>query len=119
MRSILAVAAGAVLGASARWGVGEALGFERFPWATVIVNVLGCALIGWGAMRFRRGTVAWCFVVTGCLGGFTTASAFALDTRQLLDEGRSSSALLYVVVSVAGGLAAVATTRRLAERAAP
>lgn len=85
----------------------------------MIVNVLGCALIGWGAMQLRRGTVAWCFVVTGCLGGFTTASAFALDTQQLLDQGRSSTALLFIVASVAGGLAAVATTRRLAERAAP
>ena len=115
MRTTLAVAAGAAIGASARWGVGEAMSADGFPWATLIVNVLGCALIGWCAMRLRRGTVAWCFVVTGCLGGFTTASAFALDTRHLLDQGRTTVAVLYVVVSVVGGLAAAASTRRLAE----
>lgn len=119
MRTTLAVATGAAIGASARWGVGEVVDVDGFPWATVIVNVLGCALIGWCAMRLRRGTVAWCFVVTGCLGGFTTASAFALDTRRLFDQGRTSVAALYVIVSVVGGLAAATTTRRLAERPAP
>ena len=116
MRVLLPVADGSALGASARWRVGEAAAVDSFPWATVIVNILGCASIGWCAMRLRRGTVAWCFVVTGCLGGFTTASAFALDTRHLFDQGRTTGALLYVVVSVVGGLAAAASTRHLAER---
>lgn len=111
-----AVAAGAVVGASARWAVGEALGAADFPWATLVVNVIGCAAIGWFATRLQPGSAAWCFVITGCLGGLTTASAFGAETRQLVDDGRSAVALAYVVVSVAGGLTAVVASRRWAQR---
>jgi fluoride exporter len=117
MQSSLAVAVGAVIGASTRWLAGEALTSDGFPWATLLVNLLGCAAIGWFAMRLRRGTVAWYFVVTGCLGGFTTASTFAVETRQLVDDGRGATALLYVAVSVVGGIAAAAGTRTRAQRA--
>lgn len=116
MRNALAVSIGAALGASARWAVGVGLAADGFPWATLTVNLLGCALVGWLAMRLERGTAAWCFAVTGCLGGFTTASAFAADTRQLADDGRPVWAVVYTVLSVCGGLAAVATSRRWAER---
>jgi fluoride exporter len=116
MQSSAAVAIGAAIGAAVRWRIGEALTSDGFPWATLLVNLLGCTALGWVAMRLQRGTVAWYFVVTGLLGGFTTASAFAAETRQLVDDGRSASATLYVVLSIVGGLAAVATTRRWAER---
>ncbi|MFP5488167.1 MAG: fluoride efflux transporter FluC [Acidimicrobiia bacterium] len=111
-----AVATGAVAGSSARWAAGEAFATGGFPWATLIVNLLGCAAIGWLAMRLERGTIAWYFAVTGCLGGLTTASAFAVESRQLLDDGRIVTASIYVTTSVLGGLALVAATRHLAER---
>lgn len=115
----VAVASGAVVGASARWAVGVLLSGDGFPWATAVVNVLGCALVGWLAMRLERGTLSWGFTITGCLGGFTTASAFAVDTRRLLDDGRPLWAIVYVALSIIGGLAAVATSRRWAERSGP
>ena len=111
MRSSVAVAVGAVLGASARWCVGELLHVDGFPWATLLVNLVGCALVGWCAFGLQRGTIAWYFTVTGLLGGFTTASTFGVETRALLDAGDGWMALVYVSASVVGGLAAVATTR--------
>lgn len=118
MQSSAAVAIGAVLGATTRWWLGDVLRNDGFPWATLLVNLAGCALVGWCAIRLQRGTAAWYFVVTGCLGGMTTASAFAVETRQLVDDGRVAMAIAYVSISVAGGLAAVATSRHWAQRAA-
>ena len=111
MRSSIAVAAGAALGAGSRWWVGELLASDRFPWATLLVNLLGCGVIGALAIRLERGTDAWYFAVTGLLGGLTTASTFAVETRQLLDDGRTAVAAAYVLASVVGGLAAVSAAR--------
>jgi CrcB protein len=118
MRSALAVATGAAIGAAARWAVGEMLASEGFPWATLVVNVVGCAVMGWCAVTIARRTPAWYFVATGVLGGFTTASAFGVDTRQLLDDGRTVAALAYVAASFGLGLAALSTTRAAALRRA-
>lgn len=111
MRSAFAVATGAALGAAARWAVGELLATDGFPWATLVVNLVGCALIGLAAVRLVRGSARWYLVVTGVLGGFTTASTFAVDTRRLLAEGRPAVALAYVALSVGGGLVATSVTR--------
>jgi CrcB protein len=116
MRSSLAVAAGAAIGAGARWAVGEVLATDGFPWATLLVNLVGAAAIGFAAVRLVRGTVAWSFVVTGLLGGLTTASAFGVDTRGLLDDGRVLSAVTYVAVSVAGSLVATSIARTEGQR---
>lgn len=114
----VAVAVGAVIGTSARWSLGELLTVDGFPWATLLVNVVGCAVAGWCAVAVARRTTAWYFVVTGCLGGFTTASAFAVETRQLLHDGRPAAAAVYLMASVGFGLAAVALARTLTLRSA-
>lgn len=116
MRSSIAVALGAAFGASGRWWIGEALASDGFPWATLLVNVVGCAVIGWCAIRLQRGTVVWYAVVTGLLGGFTTASAFAVETRDLVADGRPAVAAAYVITSLVLGLAAVSSTRTWAQR---
>lgn len=112
----VAVAAGAILGAGGRWATGEILAGGSFPWATLLVNLIGCAAIGVAAVRLERGTAVWSFVVTGLLGGLTTASAFGVDTRRLLDDGRPGSALLYVAASVLGGVVVTATARARGRR---
>lgn len=117
MRSSPAVAVGAVAGASLRWWVATLLDTDGFPWATLLVNVVGCALIGWCAFALQRGTTWWYAVVTGGLGALTTMSAFAAETRALLADGRSAAAVAYVLASTLGGLAVAAATRRWAERA--
>lgn len=118
MRSSLAVAVGAALGASMRWGTGRLLATDGFPWATLLVNLAGCAVVGAAAIRLRRGTDLWYFTVTGVLGGLTTASAFAVETRELVVDGRPLQASAYVVASVVGGIALASATRVRTERAA-
>lgn len=113
MRSLLVVAAGGAIGAGARWGVGEVVSGTDggFPWATFIANVVGCLLIGLATHRLTRGSDAWLAVVVGGLGGFTTFSAFAVETRTLLESGHAATALVYIGASLIVGLGAVELTR--------
>lgn len=106
MRSLLVVAVGGAVGATGRWGIGELLtGTTRgFPWSTFVANVVGCALIGLATRRLARHSDAWLGVVVGVLGGFTTFSTFAVETRGLLDDGRGGTALVYVGASLFVGL---------------
>lgn len=109
------VAIGAALGALGRWQIAEWIGIEpsRLPWETLVVNVVGCLLIGIAAARIAPGSGRWSFGVTGVLGGFTTFSAFSNETRALLDTDRVGTAVAYVAVTLAGGLLAVAAGRRV------
>lgn len=113
MRTYLLVAAGGATGASIRWAVAELITSEpgSFPWATLIVNLVGCALIGLATRYLVRTSDRWYVGVTGVLGGLTTYSAFAVETRDLIDAGRPGTALLYVAVSIVGGLVSVEVAR--------
>ena len=112
MRPYLLVAIGGALGASVRWGVGEWVsGSPGFPYATLLVNVVGCALIGLAARLLLRGSDRWQFAVTGLLGGMTTYSSFAEETRGLIDRGDLTQALLYVAATIVVGLAATEFAR--------
>ena len=114
MTPYLAAAAGGVLGALARWGVGEALPHSpgAWPWVTVLVNLTGCLVLGVlvAALFARHPDSRWLrpFLGTGVLGGYTTFSTFAVDAVQLTDAGAAGTAALYVVVSVVGGVLAAA-----------
>lgn len=113
MRSLLIVGVGGAVGAAGRWGVGELIpGSDGgFPWATFIVNVVGCLAIGLATRWLVRGSDAWLGAVVGVLGGFTTFSTFAVETRGLLDGGRGGTALVYVGASLIVGLVAVDLVR--------
>jgi CrcB protein len=108
-----AAALGGVLGALARWGVAEALPSPTggWPWATLLVNVTGCALIGvlLAVLLARFPAHPWLrpFLVTGVLGGYTTFSTFAVDVVRLVDGGAVGTAVGYLAASVLGGLLAV------------
>ncbi|MFL1464183.1 fluoride efflux transporter FluC [Roseococcus sp. DSY-14] len=97
--NLLAVMAGGALGSAARWGVSLWL---PWPWATLLVNGLGSAAIGALAAQGVSGP-ARLFLVTGVLGGFTTFSAFSLETA-LLWERAPWQAALYVAASLGLGL---------------
>lgn len=113
MRSYLVVAAGGAAGAAARWGVGELIprSDAGFPWSTFVVNIVGCLVIGFATRWVVRGSDAWLGAVVGVLGGFTTFSTFAVETRGLLDDGHGGTALLYVGASLIVGLVAVDLVR--------
>jgi CrcB protein len=84
---------------------------SAFPWATFIVNVLGCLLIGVLIGFFTKQQVEnselKLLFVTGFCGGFTTFSAFALENIKLFQSGNSFIALLYIALSVIVGIFAV------------
>ncbi|HEV3026162.1 MAG TPA: CrcB family protein, partial [Planctomycetota bacterium] len=87
----------------------------RFPWATLLINVLGCFLIGL-LMPWVEGRPEWLvFVITGILGGFTTFSAFGHETHKLAQGTSPFLAAVYVLASVGLGLAAVWGGRGLAK----
>jgi CrcB protein len=108
------VALGAVAGSTLRWAASESIGTRpgAFPAATLLVNLIGCLLVGIAATRIRRGSLIWLALVTGGLGGLTTYSAFAVETRALIDDGHGWTAAAYVVASLTGGLGAAALARR-------
>lgn len=117
------VALGGAIGSLVRFGIDlavPALGIEGdFPWATLLVNVTGCVLIGALAVRLARegSRDPWWvrpLVITGVLGGFTTTSAYALETAVLLDAGRADLAMTYLVATLAVGLLAVLAGERMA-----
>lgn len=106
---ILSVAAGGALGAVLRFLCGAALARDGFPVAVLAVNVAGSFAMGLLAVAvLRAGLAGWQpFLMTGLLGGFTTFSAFSLETAALIERGQFGSAGLYVVLSVGlsvGGL---------------
>jgi len=113
--SYLIVFLGAGIGGAGRHGVNVLamrLFGPAFPASTLVVNVLGCLLMGLVAGFFAfRGHLpqeARLFLTTGILGGFTTFSAFSLDAALLWERGEVGLAALYVGASVVFSLAAVA-----------
>lgn len=115
MNHLLLVGLGGFIGAVSRWKLGGWLlhltAQQRFPWPTFAVNVAGCLVIGVLAGLAARhdmfGPGARLFLFTGLLGGFTTFSAFGLETLFLLRRGEPWIAAAYVLASVIAGLLAV------------
>ncbi|MFI5616231.1 CrcB family protein [Streptomyces sp. NPDC051567] len=125
-RVLAAMAVGGALGGSARYGISLLwpAGPGAFPWATLWINVAGCALIGVLMVLIGEGgrsahPLVRPFAGVGVLGGFTTFSTYAADFSRLLDEGRAGAGAAYAGLTVAGALGAVwaaASLTRLAVR---
>ena len=120
MSAYLWVGLGGFLGSVARYAVAVALppaASGRFPVATFAVNCMGCLLIGvlaGGLARTSAPESFRLFLMTGVLGGFTTFSAFGLESLALLRRGETMGAFLYILASVSVGVAAVWLGLRLA-----
>ena len=121
----LLVFVGGGIGAALRHGVNRAalaLVGGGFPFATLIVNVLGSYLMGaLAGLLLARGMgehPVRTFLATGVLGGFTTFSAFSLDAALMWQRGELASLNIYAVGSVIGSIGALllglATVRLLA-----
>jgi fluoride exporter len=117
------VAAGGMLGSVARYLVSLLIpSLLALPFATLFVNVTGSFVIGFYSTlsgpdgRLFAGTRQRQFVMTGFCGGYTTFSAFSLETFRLLHGGRAGTALVYIAASVVTWLLAVWLGHRLARR---
>lgn len=112
LNSILAISAGASLGAVSRWLLGLALNglFPLIPPGTLAANLIGAYLIGLALAFFTQYSglpPEWkLFVVTGFLGGLTTFSTFSAEVTHLLQQGRLLLASGAIAVHVLGSLAA-------------
>lgn len=105
MNSLPYVALGGAIGASLRYLIGLAVirfWTGPFPVAILSVNVLGSFLMGLCVVYLGQRGLSHLspFLMTGVLGGFTTFSAFSLETYTLFERGEVGSAALYVVLSV-------------------
>ncbi|MFD7426937.1 fluoride efflux transporter CrcB [Streptomyces sp. NPDC059818] len=120
---VAVIALGGAAGAAARYGASLLWPTARdgFPWTTLVVNVIGCAVIGvfmvvisevWAAHRLVRP-----FFGTGVLGGFTTFSTYAVDIERLVGADRARSALAYLGLTLLAALAAVWSAVWLTRRA--
>ena len=100
----LLVAIGSAFGGAARYGV-STLAVRwfgaSFPWGTLAVNVVGSAFIGWLAASLApQPAAARLFWMTGLCGGFTTFSAFSLETLTLMRQGDTARAVAYAAASL-------------------
>ncbi|MCV2366902.1 fluoride efflux transporter CrcB [Roseateles oligotrophus] len=115
-----AVAAGAAIGALARWGTGLWLNasYPGFPLGTLVVNLVGGLLIGMAMAWFGRNPndLLKLLLVTGFLGGLTTFSAFSVESLGLLQRGEVGLALWHGALHTLGGLACAAAGWRLMQQ---
>ncbi len=124
LKIALCVAAGGALGALARYAFAIAatslMGAQRAYLGTLALNVIGCFVAGFVLVLITRWfsdpTVPRAFLLIGVMGGFTTFSAFGLETVQLLNAGQWKIALAYVTSSILLGVFAAAAAMSLAYR---
>ena len=125
MTNWLWVALGGAAGSVARYGLGVQAGRwlgDGWPWGTFIANVVGGllmgALAGWLALKGGADQERWRLLLgVGVLGGFTTFSAFSLETVLMFDRRGLAWAALYVGASLALAIAAVGAGLLLTRKA--
>ncbi|MFI9383693.1 fluoride efflux transporter CrcB [Kutzneria sp. NPDC052558] len=103
------IAVGGGLGALARYGISLWLPTTpgHFPLGTFVINVLGCFLIGVLMVRWGQRPLLRPFLGVGFLGGFTTFSTYAVETRALLTPGDVPIAMAYLFGTLAAAMLAV------------
>ena len=110
MLNCLVVALGGGIGACLRYLIGLIPLKEPFvfPVKTLVINLLGCFVIGLVAsLAVKNSSLSSklvLFIKTGFCGGFTTFSTFALETETLIKTGQSGLAVLYIALSVVTGV---------------
>lgn len=122
LRLLGAVVAGGAVGASLRYLLGVAVpDGEGFPATTFTINVVGSALLALlpAVAWVRRSPARTAALGPGVLGGFTTLSAYAVQSRQLLADGDTGLAAAYVLGTVAACCLAIVAVRALVSPPGP
>ena len=104
---ILAVGIGGAIGAMLRFYISQIIVYDGgFPLATLAVNLIGSLLLGFllGGRLLQHRPHVKVALTTGLLGAFTTFSTFSYETVKLVESGLPGLALLYICLSVLGGL---------------
>jgi len=123
--SYISVALGSIVGAVARFLVSVLFVSQfgdGFPWGTLFVNVTGSFVIGFYAAltgpdgRLFVSARQRLFVMVGICGGYTTFSAFSLETLRFVQSGNAHTALIYLLVSAVTWIASVWLGHALAAR---
>ena len=114
LKNTLFIGCGSFVGGAARYLISVAMKTisKGFPWGTLVVNLVGCLVIGllWGFFSKNSGeSSSWAlFMTVGICGGFTTFSTFSKEALMMLQAGNFISLLAYVAISVIAGIALVA-----------
>ena len=118
--NFLCVCAGSALGGGLRYGVSLAVGARAFPWATLIVNVVGCfsiALISTIAVNHTVPANLRLFLTTGIMGGLTTYSTFDWETTAFFQDRAPALAFANIgatlVVCFAAGWLGIVAARTI------
>jgi len=112
MKIILAIGTGSFIGGVLRYLVSQLVQskfLSAFPFGTLTVNIIGCFLIGlvFGLTEKVNLTQEWrLFLATGLLGGFTTFSAFSIETVTMFRDGQFFYATVYISSSLVVGIIA-------------
>lgn len=122
MINLLWVAAGGTAGAVLRYLVSlqmVTLSGDKFPWATLTVNLTGCLLIGmaWSLTLHKTASEGvLLFLMVGLIGSFTTFSTYGLEGIQLIQSGKVMAGLSYVMLSNVAGLLLVIIGKSMLDR---
>lgn len=122
IKNFLIVGLGGAAGSMLRYAVQkffQVQSVNSFPTGTLLVNIAGCFIIGILWSMVSR-TLTWneemkLLLMTGFCGGFTTFSAFTLESIGLLKENKAALFLIYLTASVVGGLIATFIGIRIAK----
>ncbi len=112
MRTVLLIGLGSFIGGISRYMLTLAIRsryISDFPYGTLSVNIIGCFAIGiaFGLSERMGLSQQWrLFLATGILGGFTTFSAFSLESIAMFRDDQAGYAIIYILCSVILGLAA-------------
>ena len=110
LSKVLIVFLGGGLGSVLRYLLSDSIarGLTLKPfWATLVVNIIGCFLIGVASGLIRQDSLAKYLFITGFCGGFTTFSTFSAENVHLWQQGQYFQLLLYIFLSLFVGFLAV------------
>ena len=114
IKNTIMIGCGSFVGGAARYLISVAMkSMSRgFPWATLLVNLAGCLIIGLLLGLFSKtsneGSSWQLFLTVGFCGGFTTFSTFANESFQMLQNGNIAGFIAYVTTSIFVGIALIA-----------
>ncbi|MDQ0200095.1 fluoride efflux transporter CrcB [Neobacillus ginsengisoli] len=107
--NIIAVGIGGFFGAVLRYSIGKVMPSPSgFPFGTLMINLLGCLFLAWfftiSAKKWKINPNLKLAIGSGFTGAFTTFSTFSVETLNLIKNHQYVFAILYLLLSIVGGI---------------